>query len=292
MNPQARGVTAALQRVVHAALEGRFKLEVTETHARNAAIDVARSAAESGTELLIAFGGEGLLNEVANGIAGTDCALAIIPGGTMNVFARNMGLSKDPLEATDRILSCAGNVDPIRLPLGAMGDRYFITCCGSGFDADAAARVDAHRLAKRRFGETYYYAAALATFVNSYFGRSPFLRCEGSFGVQEGVMAVGLNAGIYSYLFSRPVRMADARADDERIALFMLRRLDYLRVPIYGIGALLSGKFGPESVSIPRLEEFTVSADEPFAIHVDGEPLAPVAEAVVRAAVSEMRVLV
>lgn len=292
MNPEARGVTPPVQRVVQAALEARLKLDVAQTRARGEATDVAQAASESGIEIVIAFGGEGLINEIANGIAGSETSLAVIPGGTMNVFARNLGLPKDPLEATDRILRHAGTVDPIRVPLPNAGDRYFVTCCGCGFDAEAAARVEAHRSAKRRFGENYYYAAALATFVTSYFGKSPFLRCEGSFGVEEGVMAIGLNAATYSYLAGRPVRLGGSGLDEDEIALFLLHRLDYWRLPVYGLGALLTGEFGGQSLSVPGLEEFTVSGKAPFAVHVDGEPLAPADRVAIRAAASHMNVLV
>lgn len=292
MNPEARGVTAAMQRVVQAALEARLKLDVTRTHAVGAAIEIARSAAESGIELVIAFGGEGLINEVTNGIAGSETSLAIIPGGTMNVFARNLGLPADPLEATDRILRRAEGADPVSIPLGAANGRLFVTCCGCGFDADAAERVDAHRPAKRRFGETYYYAAALATFATSYFGRKPFLRCEGAFGVEEGVMAAALNAGTYAYLLGRPVRLTTARFEEGKLGLFVLRKLQYLRLPTYAFGALVTGRFGPGSVSVPGLDGFTVTGETPFHVHVDGEPLPPTDHLQIRAGASELRVLI
>lgn len=292
MNPEARGVTPAVQHVVQAALEARLKLEVTETQARGAAIDVARSAAEAGTELVIAFGGEGLINEVVNGIVESETALAVIPGGTMNVFARNLHLPSDPLEATDHILQRAGNVEPVVIPLGDAGGRYFVTCCGCGFDAEAAARVESHRATKHRFGESYYYAAALATFVTSYFGRAPFLECKGSFGAEHSVMAVGLNAGTYSYLAGRPVRLGRTRLQDTKIDLFLLRKLDLWRVPTYGIGALWTGKFGAESVSIPGLDGFEVSGPSSFGVHVDGEPLAWTERIQIRAAAARIRVLV
>src|ERR1051326_4668665 len=98
MNPEARGVTPALQHLMTTALEARFRLELTETHAPDAGVDVARRAVEDGADLLIAFGGDGLVNEVVNGMAGSDATLAIIPGGTMNVFARNLGLPTNPAD--------------------------------------------------------------------------------------------------------------------------------------------------------------------------------------------------
>src|SRR3979409_1349287 len=129
MNPEARGVTPALQHLMATALEARFKLGVTETHARDAGVAVARHAVDSGAELLIAFGGDGLVNEVVNGMAGSDATLAIIPGGTMNVFARNLGIPTNPTEAADHILRIAGDTEPRRMSLGLANDRYLTCAC-------------------------------------------------------------------------------------------------------------------------------------------------------------------
>src|SRR5260370_26835575 len=92
MNPEARGVTPSLQHLMATALEARFKLGVTETHARDAGVEVARRAVGSGAELLIAFGGDGLVNEVVNGMAGSDAPLGILPRGTLNIFPPAPGL--------------------------------------------------------------------------------------------------------------------------------------------------------------------------------------------------------
>src|SRR4029077_6571495 len=149
MNPEARGVTASLQHLMATALEARFRLEVTETHARDAGVDVARRAVDDGAELLIAFGGDGLVNEGVNGMAGSDATLAIIPGGTMNVFARNLGIPTNPADAADHILRIAGDTAPRRMSLVLTNDRSCPFACGCGFDAEAAARVESHRSAKR-----------------------------------------------------------------------------------------------------------------------------------------------
>ena len=291
MNPEARGVTPALQHLMTTALEARFKLGVTETHARDAGVGVARRAVDSGAELLIAFGGDGLVNEVVNGMAGSDATLAIIPGGTMNVFARNLGIPTNPTEAADHILRIAGDADPRRMSLGLANDRYFTFACGCGFDAEAAARVEDHRSAKRRYGEPYFYAAALATFAASYALKKPFLTCDGEFGTEEVVLAVGLVGNAYAYLAGRPLRLAPNGPPDGGLGLFMVRRLSFVHLPRYAFGAL-TGRFGPGAVSLADLDEFTVSGDEPVAYHVDGETLEPASKVHVRPAPHTLSVLV
>ena len=77
-------------------------------------------------DLVVVLGGDGTLNEVANGLAGTETALAALPGGSTNVFARTIGLPDDPVEATGSLLDAleAGSVR--RIGLGVMNDRYFL----------------------------------------------------------------------------------------------------------------------------------------------------------------------
>lgn len=273
LNPEARAVTPSLTHVIQAALEARFKLEATTTVARGHGTEVALEAVDDGVEVVIAFGGDGLVNEVANGLAGTATRMGVIPGGTMNVFARNMGLPNDPLEATDLLLAHSAVTSCKRIELGKANDRYFLFTCGCGFDAESALRVEAHRRAKRKLGEPYFYAAALATFLRSYFDREPYLLCEGSFGKQEAVMAVALNAGPYAYLAGRPVMLSGQRTAAESLDLFILRRLRYAQLPTYAIGALFTGRFGSESSTHRNLKDFSVTGVEPFAVHVDGEPL-------------------
>lgn len=280
LNPGARAVTATLQHLMTTALEARFNLTVTQTHGRDAAVEVARQAAGAGAELLIAFGGDGLVNEVVNGMAGSEATLAIIPGGTMNVFARNLGIPSNPADAADRILRHAGDMQPRRVPLGMANGRYFTFAVGCGFDAEAAHRVESHRRSKQRFGEPYFYAAALATFAASYATKRPFLSVAGEFGVEQAVLAVGLVAATYAYLAGRPLRLCPppGRAEPggsgipDGLNLFLLRRLHYLHLPVYALGAL-TGRFGPEAMNLQDIEEFSVTGEGPIGYHVDGETM-------------------
>lgn len=271
LNPEARAVTPALARVIRSALESHYKLEYTFTRARDSGTGVARQAAEDGASVVIAFGGDGLVNEVVNGLVGHHVDLGIIPGGTMNVLARNLGIPTDPLSAADRILGSGSN-PRARVKLATANDRYFTFACGAGFDAEAATRVEERKASKQRFGETYFYLAATTVFVTSYFRRAPFLRVRTSQGEVEAVMAIGLNAGPYAYIIGRPVVLSEAR--DAGMDLFTLRRLRYRHLLAYGLGAMLTGQFGPEATASRDVGGYEVFADEPFAVHVDGEPIA------------------
>src|SRR5665809_41706 len=99
INPNARRLSGPLSTHVVSALEARYSIEVYSTTGRNAAIGLASQAARAGVELVIAWGGDGHVNEVANGLAGSSSCLGIIPGGTMDVFARTLGVPRDPFVA-------------------------------------------------------------------------------------------------------------------------------------------------------------------------------------------------
>lgn len=291
MNPEARAVTPAMRSVVESALKGRFKLDSVTTEARDDGIDAARHAAEDGAELIVAFGGDGLVNEVVNGMAGSDATLAIVPGGTMNVLARNLGIPRGILEATDWILQRAGQTEATELKLGEAGGRFFTFAFGAGFDADAAKWVESHSATKRRFGEPYFYAAGFLTFLRDYGTKRPFLTVETEAGVQQGVMAIALNGAVYSYLAGRPVRLGPGRPASGKLQLFMLRRMQFYRLPQYALGAFITGNFGAQSSSAAGLESLVITGQEPFSVHFDGEPMPAIERIEVRATDTTLKIL-
>ncbi len=281
-----------------AALETRYKLDSTFTRARDAGVEVARQAAADGNELVVAFGGDGLVNEVVNGIIGSESTLAIIPGGTMNVFARNIGIARDPLDAADRLL--VSDLTTTSFRPAKVDDRYFTFACGCGFDAEAATKVESNKPAKRRIGEPYFYMAAMTTFLGSYFVKKPFLNVEVGGREIPAVMAIALNGETYAYLAGRPVKLAgppkkrlrDGEVTEHLIELFTLKRLKYHHVPNYLLGAVLTGRFGPDADVTETSGPVVVSSDKPFSIHVDGEPLPPRSRAELSAGDAEISLVV
>src|ERR671932_1061156 len=93
VNPKASKVKPSRVEAAEASLRDGHDLTVTETLYRGHAIDVAREAAAGGTDVVVVLGGDGTVNEAANGLVGTDTALAALPGGSTNVFARTIGTS-------------------------------------------------------------------------------------------------------------------------------------------------------------------------------------------------------
>src|SRR5437763_12702460 len=97
-NAHAGSVSPRTKSVIVKALQAEFNIELADTTARNHASDLARDAVARGFDAILAFGGDGTINEVAQGVAGTEVPLGIIPGGSTNVIARSLGIPLDPVE--------------------------------------------------------------------------------------------------------------------------------------------------------------------------------------------------
>ena len=85
VNPYATTVSDRLKNLVVYALQGRYQVEAVMTEAQNHATEIGREAIDGGYDVVVAFGGDGTLNEVAHGLAGTDVPVTMLPGGSTNV---------------------------------------------------------------------------------------------------------------------------------------------------------------------------------------------------------------
>lgn len=157
-NPVA-GQSEAFERELLAAAsvwrEAGWSVQMEPTLAAGDGRRLGRLAAAEGFDLVVAAGGDGTLNEVLNGLAGSSTALAPLPLGTMNVWARELNLPLQPRAAAEALLSWR----PHSIDLGRAGERYFLLMAGIGFDAAITADV---RLAqKRRLGALAYVITGL-----------------------------------------------------------------------------------------------------------------------------------
>jgi YegS/Rv2252/BmrU family lipid kinase len=137
INPKARQGGIDLEQVIARLRERGWNAESVETSRAGEAIDLARAAAADGCDVVVACGGDGTINEVINGLAGTEAALGVIPLGTANVWAVEMGIPRQPIEAADALVD--GRIR--RVDLGRAGDRYFLLMAGIGLDAEVVKAV-------------------------------------------------------------------------------------------------------------------------------------------------------
>ena len=166
--------------------------------------------------MVVAFGGDGTLNEVANGLAGTDVPVSVLPGGSTNVVCRTLGIPNDVVDATEHLLALADDWQPRKIDLGKVDERHFVFSCGVGIDATVVKRVDAHPRLKSTAGPYYYSWAAVSAFYRSYLLNPVRLRVEVDGGEPvEGVTALAQNSDPFTYFASRPVRVCEGIAIDD-----------------------------------------------------------------------------
>ena len=178
VNSFASSVTARNTVIVHRRLSRGHDVEVVETNRRGHATRFAHDAARRGVDVVIGFGGDGTLNEVATGIAGTDTALGVLPGGSTNVFARTLGMPNDPVEAADHLANGIDAADLRPIGLGQVNGRYFCFHTGVGFDAAVVERVERRGSLKRWLGHPLFIWAGLSTWLTGYDHRTPHFRLE------------------------------------------------------------------------------------------------------------------
>jgi diacylglycerol kinase family enzyme len=139
-------------------------LERFQTDGPKSAGAIARRCIRDGSDLIIAAGGDGTINEVVEGMAGSRVPLGILPAGTANVLANEIGLTGKLVDVAEKLLSC----EKRRVPVGRMysdgnpGGRHFLLMAGAGVDAHIVLQVDP--VLKARFGKMAYWAAGLPEF--------------------------------------------------------------------------------------------------------------------------------
>lgn len=151
--PSDRGLADAIEAIRPAG----WTASLQNTTARGDATRLAARAASDGVDVVVACGGDGTLNEVANGLIGSDTALAVLPGGTANVWAREIGVTSDPVAALG--LLEAGRRVRVDTGVARIGDeepRRFILMCSAGIDAGAVAAVERQPRMKRRLGRAAF----------------------------------------------------------------------------------------------------------------------------------------
>jgi diacylglycerol kinase family enzyme len=227
---------------------------------------------------VVAFGGDGTVNEAANGLVGSDTPLTALPGGSTNVWCRTLGIPNDVVDATEHLLRMADDFRPRRVDLGIVDERYFVFAAGVGLDASVVERVDAHPYRKARLGPWYYTYAGLATFARRYLVRPPKVRVRAGEWATEGVTVVVQNSDPFTYFASRPIRVCEgAGLDSGSLSLAALRRATPLQFPTL-LPRVLSGRPGAvlrhrQVESLPGVSEFRIETLDrrPFPLEVDGD---------------------
>ncbi|MEV4438926.1 diacylglycerol kinase family protein [Streptomyces sp. NPDC049577] len=297
VNTSATTTSARTRDVLVHALASDLKLEVATTEYRGHARDLARTAVENGnTDLVVALGGDGTVNEVVNGLLhhGPDPErlprLAVVPGGSTNVFARALGLPNDMVEATGALLDALrdGNERTVGLGLasgtpgtadeGAPG-RWFTFCAGLGFDAGVVGRVEQQRERGKRSTHSLYVRQMMRQFLGEPNRRRGTITLErpGEKPLENLVMSIICNTAPWSYLGNRPLYAAPRASFDTALDVLGFTKLTTTSVSRYATQLLTStpehGPRGKHAVSLHDQDSFTLHSQVPLPFQMDGDHL-------------------
>jgi YegS/Rv2252/BmrU family lipid kinase len=263
VNPQAGGGSraATVERIVETVAPLGWRLDVRETAARGDATRLAAEAAARGLPAVFAAGGDGTLNEVIQGLAGSETALAALPFGTINIWARELGLPRDPVEAVrDLVLGQVRRVD-----LGRVNGRYFLLMAGLGFDAEAVYAVEGEP--KRRFGPLALFLAGLLAALRTQGSHLRVQADDSVFVTSAALVTVG-NTRLWggAVKITHRATAADGLLD---VCFFPGRALHR---KLWHLALVVAGRHevDPE-VTYVQVRRLVIAARPPLPLHVDGE---------------------
>lgn len=276
VNAFASSVTARSMVVIRKAFSADHDVDLVETSRRGHAARLARGAANDGVDVVVVMGGDGTLNEAANGLVGTDTALGVLPGGSTNVFARTIGLPNDPVEATGVLLDALANRSIRRVGLGAVNGRCFLFHTGLGFDAAVVEQVERRSSLKRYAGHPLFVYAGFATWFRHYDRSRPRLavRLPDGAVVDDGYFAIVLNTNPYTYLGNVPLDLAPEATLETGLSLVVVRTMDFAKVLALIGSALRSGRHlrsSKHALVAHDLPALDVTGHGPLPYQVDGD---------------------
>jgi diacylglycerol kinase family enzyme len=262
--------------VIEKALSADFALEVAETKEKGHASELAAQAVHDGIDLVVVFSGDGTINEAVNALAGTDVALAVLPGGATNVLVRALDLPTDPVECTGVLIPKALDDEAIPLHLGRADGRYFAVNCGAGIDAAAMRRLDRkYPESKAKFDRAAFQSVAWELLVG-YAGKTPDLSVsiDGTDAMQALSVMVG-RTDPYTFYKEHGLRMTPDASLEKGLDVLAIRKLSRRNVPriawqVFGSARHVHGR---DLEYTHDASHVTVTAAAPFPVQVDGDPL-------------------
>ncbi|MCP3936814.1 MAG: hypothetical protein GY708_15745 [Actinomycetia bacterium] len=278
VNGAASSVTARTRVMIRKTLSHHHDVTVATTSRRGHASRLARGAAAKGTDVVVTLGGDGTLNEAANGLAGTGCALAALPGGSTNVFARTMHTPDDPVVAAQEVLEAIDRGSLRRVGLPSVNGRYFLFHAGLGFDAAVVEQVEKRSWLKRYAGHPLFIWAGFSTWVHHYDKSRPRMSFEygDGTGVHDVYLGVVLNTDPYTYLGSKPLSIDPEATIDTSLSTVGVRTMQF-RPMMRLVGHLVKGN--GRLIEDPLVEhrrdvaDLVVRGHGPFPYQLDGDHL-------------------
>ncbi|GIJ50171.1 diacylglycerol kinase [Virgisporangium aliadipatigenens] len=290
VNPKATTTSERSRDILVRALRSEVDLTVEYTKRRGHAATLARDAARAGIDVVVTLGGDGTVNEAVNGLltaepgakdpaGGADRrpALAVVPGGSTNVFARAIGLPRDWAEGTYVILQALRAGTTRTIGLGRADDRYFTFCAGYGLDAEVIRRVERARLRGKVSTPWLYMRSIGVQYFTETERKTQLLTLErsGEADVPSLASVVVQNTAPWTYVGDRAVNACPDASFDKNLDVMALK---VLRVPSTArfFAQLASARpalTGKQVLTLHDVGSFTLRASRPLSFQLDGDYL-------------------
>jgi diacylglycerol kinase family enzyme len=287
-NPKATTTSDRVRDVLVRALRSETQLDVAYTRRRGHAATLARNARADGMDLVVALGGDGTVNEVVNGllqdgVGGDVPSIAVVPGGSTNVFARALGLPTDWAEGTAVILEALRDGRNRAVGLGRADDRYFTFCAGFGMDADVIHRVERSRLRGRKSTPLLYMQSIAGNLLLERQAREQRITIErpAEDPTDELSTVIIQNTAPWTFIGERRIDAAPEASFDLGLDVMAIRHMTVAATTRTMTQLLMGrrdketalpvGPHGKQVVHFHDLSEFTLSASSPVSFQVDGD---------------------
>ena len=240
---------------------GLYEWEVAVSNGAGQLFDLSRAAAENGTDVVIAVGGDGTVNQVARGIFGSKTILGLVPAGSGNGLAHHLGIPTDVAKS----LAVINKMNVKDIDTGLMNDRLFVSIAGIGFDALVARKFDA---AERR--GFLSYLKIVTSEYNNYRSRKYKMVIDGKPVEREALFVSFANTNQFGY---NTIIAPDAKIDDGLLDVCIVKKVPLTQAPQV-VGLLLAKKIGTSDyVEIIKAREIKLKRNKNRAVNIDGEPV-------------------
>ena len=250
-------------------LEARgFRVAVETTASTGDGERLARAAAEGGADVVIAHGGDGTVMDVAAGLVGTGLPLGLLPGGTGNVLAGNLGIGRSFVAAAETIASGATRTIDLGRLTTAAGARFFAVNCAAGFAAELMAGTEQHHT--RRFGVAAYVARALVMAANL---ERAATRVEVDGVIHEG-RAVTLLVANCGHIVPKLLPLAEDIVPDDGLLDVAILDADSYATALRLVWRMLQRRPDADAgITFYRGRFVRVDSDPVLPVEADGEPM-------------------